>query len=218
MKYTGITFDDVHTFEDLNLILSVCPDMPPAKPKTTYIDIPGADGSLDLSEVHGEVRFSERENKYTFTMHPAEDLTWEEKMSEVSNLLNGKRMKMTLDKDEDYFWDVRVAVDSYESDKYLHQIVISVKAMPYKYRKYATVRQISLTGTEKTVNLTNGRKTVCPVIECSNDNTSITFENVTYNLSAGKHEILDIQLKQGLNNVTVSGAGTVTFTYQEGEL
>lgn len=218
MQNKGITFGEVHSYEDLNLILSVCPDMPPAKPKTTYIDIPGADGSLDLSEVHGEVRFSERENKYTFTMHPAEEMTWEEKMSEVSNLLNGKRMQMVLDKDADYFWDVRVTVDSYNSDKYLHQIVISVKAMPYKYRQYYTVREISLTGTENTVNLSNGRKTVCPVIECSNNDTSITFENATYKLSAGKHELLDIQLKQGLNKVTVSGTGTVTFTYREGEL
>ena len=218
MKYKGIAFDDIHTFDDLNLILSVCPDMPPAKPKTTYIDIPGADGSLDLTEAHGEVRFSERENNYTFTMHPAESMTWEEKMTEVSNLLNGKRMKMTLDKDEDYFWDVRVTVDDFASDKYLHQIVVSVRAMPYKFKQDITRRIVQLSGAAQTINLMNGRKSVYPTIECSNNNTVIVFGDATFNLSAGKHEILDIQLKQGLNTLTVSGSGTVIFSYQEGDL
>lgn len=218
MKYKGITFDDIHTFEDLNLILSVCPDMPPAKAKTNYIDIPGADGSIDLTEVHGEVKFSDRENKYTFTMMPNDSSTWEEKMTEVSGLLNGKRCKVILDKDEDYYWDARVSVDDFSSDKTLHQIVIAVKAFPYKYKQFVTKRTFGLTGTPTTVNLSNGRKSVCPVIECTNDNTIVTFGAATVNLSAGKHEILDFQLKQGSNNVTVSGSGTVTFTYQEGEL
>lgn len=218
MKYKGITFGDIHTFDDLGLVLSVCPDMPPAQAKTNYIEIPGADGDLDLTEVHGEVKYSARENQYTFTMMPDSTMTWEEKMSEVSGLLNGKRCKVTLDKDEDYYWDARVTVNEYASDRVLHQIVIGVKVQPYKLKQYVTKRTFNLTGTATTVTLTNGRKSVCPVIECTNDNTVITFGDLTVNLSAGKHEILDIQLKQGLNRVTVSGSGTVTFTYQEGEL
>lgn len=218
MKYKGITFGDIHTFDNLNLILSDCPDMPPAKPKTTYIDIPGADGSLDLSEVHGEVRFSDRENKYTFTMHPSEEMTWEEKMTEVSNLLHGRRFRMTLDKDEDYFWDVRASVDSYKSNKYLHQIVISVKAMPYKFKQNITRRVFELSSTPKSIVLVNGRKSICPSIECSANNTVVAFGGSSFNLSAGTHEILDIQLAEGINTLTVSGSGTITFSYQEGDL
>jgi hypothetical protein len=218
MKYKGILFDDIHSYDDLGLVLSVCPDMPPAQAKTNYLDIPGADGELDLTEVHGEVKFKARENKYTFTMMPGSPMTWEEKMSEVSGLLHGKRCKVTLDKDEDYYWDARVSVDDFNSDRVLHQIVIGIKAQPYKLKQYVTKRTVTLTETASTVNLSNGRKTVCPVIECTNDNTVVTFGDLTVNLSAGTHEILDIQLKQGLNKVTVSGTGTVTFTYQEGEL
>jgi hypothetical protein len=68
------------------------------------------------------------------------------------------------------------------------------------------------------INLTNGRKSVCPSIECSNDNTVIVFGGATFNLSAGKHEILDIQFVEGTNTLAVSGSGTVTFSYQEGDL
>ena len=218
MRYKGIAFGDIHTYDDLNLILSVCPDMPPAKAKTTYIDIPGGDGSLDLSEVHGEMKYSDRENKYTFSMHPWDSVTWEEKMQEVSSLLHGKRFKMVLDKDEDFFWDVRVTIDEFSSEKSLHQIVIAVRAMPYKYKTDVTKRTVQLSGQAQKVSLMNGRKSVCPVIECTNDNTVVVFGGAAFNLSAGKHEVLDIQLKQGLNEVTVSGTGTVTFTYQEGEL
>ena len=151
-------------------------------------------------------------------MHPQDATTWEEKMQEVSSLLHGKRMKMVLDKDEDYFWDVRVTLDDFSSEKYLHQLVISVKDAPYKLKQDITKRIVQLSAVPSVVNLMNGRKSVCPVIECTNDNTVVTYGDSTINLSAGKHEVLDIQLKQGLNKVTVSGTGTVTFTYQEGEL
>ena len=90
--------------------------------------------------------------------------------------------------------------------------------MPYKFKQDITKRIVNLSGVPTDINLMNGRKSVCPSIECSNDNTVIVFGDATFNLSAGKHEILDILLKQGLNKLTVSGSGTVTFLYQEGDL
>ena len=56
--YKGIYFDDLHSFHDLNLILA--PFVPtPAEPKEKYIDITGGDGSLDMTEALGEVKFKD---------------------------------------------------------------------------------------------------------------------------------------------------------------
>ena len=217
MIETGIYFDDIHSYYDLNLILSAS-EIPPATPKTSYVDVPGADGSLDLSETHGEVKFSDRECTFTFTVNPIDDMTWEERKTEVSNLLNGKRCKITLDKDEDFYYLGRCSVDEYASDKRINKIVIFAKVNPYKFKQNITVVKADLSSTPKTINIINSRKTVSPVITCTNNNTVVIYEGATYNMNAGEHKFLNIQLKEGNNTLTVSGGGSITFTYQEGEL
>lgn len=213
----GIYFDDVHSYDDLFLVLSE-KDIPPAAPKTTYIDIPGADGSLDLTEAHGEVKYKDRDCKFVFTMHPSDKTDFEEKKTEISNLLNGRICKITLDTDADYYYHGRCTVSDYLQDKNLKQFVITAKVNPYKQKQDVTAVTVALSETAKTVHLSNGRRFVVPFIECTNNNTVVVFGNTTFNLNAGTHKLLDIRLKDGINAVTVSGTGTVTFRYQEGEL
>lgn len=220
MIETGILFDDIHSFYDLNLILSAV-EISPAVPKTVYVDIPGADGALDLTEAHGEVKYSDRTHKFTLTMNPADDLSeaaWEEKKTEVSNCLNGRACRITLDKDPDFYWQGRCSVDTYKSDKRLRQFVVSARVRPYKFKQNETVVTFALTETAKTVSTTNSRRSVCPVITCTNDNTVIVFNGNTFNFGAGQHQDLKIRFTEGINQVTISGAGQVTFSYQEGDL
>lgn len=213
----GVSFGDTHTYYDLGLILSES-DIPPAEPKITYIDIPGADGSLDITEANGEVKFKDRELKFTFTIIPDDTITFEEKRTEVSNLINGRVFRITQDKDEEYYFEGRCTVDKYDSDKNFNQIVITAKVKPYKYKQEVTKKVINLTGTPTEVNISNSRKSVVPLITCTNDNTVIKFGGGTYYLGSGTHKILDILFVEGINGVTVSGSGAVTFEFQEGEL
>ena len=220
MIETGILFDDIHSFHDLDLILSAV-EIAPAIPKTVYVDIPGADGSLDLTEAHGEVKYSDRAHKFTLTMNPASDLSeaaWEEKKTEVSNRLNGRACRITLDKDPDFYWLGRCTVDSYISNKRLRQFVVSARVRPYKFKQNETVRAFDLNETAKTVSIPNSRRSVCPVITCTNDNTVIVFNGNTFTFNAGQHQNLNIRFTEGINQVTISGTGQVTFTYQEGDL
>ena len=131
----GVKFDDIHSYTDLNLVLSGV-NIPPAKPKTTFVDLPGANGSVDLTEALGEVKFADRECSFTFTVFPYED--FEEKKRQISNLLNGKRCNISLDKDPGYFWTGRCSVDSYESNKNLHKIVVKATVAPYKLKQDLT--------------------------------------------------------------------------------
>lgn len=220
MIETGIQFNNIHSYHDLGLVLSSV-DIPPAKPKTTYIDIPGGDGSADLTEANGEVKYYDRDAKFTFTMNPTGDLSemaWEEKKTEISNLLNGIDFKITLDKDDGFYYQGRCTVDSYLSDKRVRQFVISAKLKPYKLKKAETILRYNITPTIQTISITNSRKSVCPYIECSDNNTVVSFGSATYNFSAGLHRTLDIIFKHGINKVDISGNGTVAFRFQEGEL
>ena len=209
----GVWFDDVHSYTDLNLVLSEV-NLPPAIPKTTFIDIPGGDGSVDLTEALGEVKYKSREGSFTFTAFPTDD--FEVKKRQVSNLLNGKRCKIRLDKDPDYYWIGRCVVDEYASDKNVHTIVVAFVVAPYKLKNSLTTVTVPA-GTSVVRTLQNARKTVVPSITCTAEAT-ILFNGITFKFNSGTHKNLDIELKEGGNQVTVTSTKAVVFTYQEGDL
>lgn len=219
---TGVSFEVIgtgevfHSFRDLNLILAPFV-MPPAKPKTNLLEIEGMDGSLDLTEANGEVRYYDREPKFTFSVFPQDNSTFDERQTVVSNALNGKRCKITLDRDPDYYYIGRCTVSEYLCDKRLCRIVITATVAPYKLLQHETVVAFSLTDSAQTVYLGNSRKSVVPVITVTNS-AQVTFGGVSKQLSAGTHKYADFQLKAGNNAFVISGTGTITFTYQEGDL
>lgn len=209
----GIKFGDVHSYDDLNLVLSEV-SIPPATAKTNFVDIPGGDGSVDLTEALGEVKFEDRGCKFTFTVFPYED--FEVKKRKVSNLLSGKRCRIVVDKDPDYYWLGRCSIDEYASDKNLHKIVVGAVVAPYKL-KHDLTKAIVNAGTDVPVTLQNSRKTATPTITCTAKATVIFNGNI-FTFNAGTHKNLNITLVEGDNPVTVTSTGTVTFTYQEGDL
>ena len=209
----GIWFDDIHNYDNLNLVLSKV-DIPPATPKTNFIDIPGGDGSVDLTEALGEVRYKDRECSFTFTVMPTDD--FEEKKKEISNLLNGKRCKIVLDKDPGYCWEGRCSVNEYASDRNIHQIVVGAIVAPYKMKTQKTIVSVPA-GENVIVTLSNSRRTVIPTIT-NTDDATIVFNGNRYDLKAGIHTVLNIALIEGANTLTVTSLGTVKFTYQEEDL
>jgi len=219
MKALGIYFDDIHSYYDLDLFLAQDGvHIPPAQPKTNYVDLAGGNGSLDLTEAHGEVKYYDRPCKFTFTVNPSSDMTFDEKKTQVSNALNGKHCKIILDKDDEFYYLGRCTVNEYLQDRRLLQIVVTATVSPYKLKKNETVATFALTATEQTVSLKNGRKSVVPEITCTADNTVVVFGSVAKTLSAGTHKILDVYFTEGNNILKLSGSGTITFKYQEGEL
>lgn len=206
----GIKFNEVHSYRDLNLVAAPF-EIAPAKAKTNYLEIEGADGSLDLTEAHGEVKFSDREGSLTFYALPGDD--WEAKKTEVSNFLNGLQCKMTLDKDPNYYYFGRFTVNDYKSDKMLRQIVIDYRLKPYKYKKNITTKTLP-SGTH---NIVCDRMPVIPEITTT-ASTTFTFKGGSYTVGAGTNQLLNIRFTEGNNQITISTSGSVTFKYQEGAL
>lgn len=216
----GISFGGLHSFRDFNLILSGV-KIPPASPRENYVDIPGANGSVDLTEAFGEVKYQDRTGvTFTFYMNPAGDLSenaWEAKKTEISNRLNGLRCNIVLDADPDYFWSGRCKVNELSFNKKLRKIVVGARLAPYKAKINETRVTVSLTKSTQEVTLTNARKKVCPTIICTGGAT-LTVAGAEYVLSEGTHKLLDFQLSEGETTVSVSGTGTMTFVYQECDL
>lgn len=206
---------DKSAYADWNIILTKA-EIPLPAPKISTVDIKGADGVLDLSEVlTGEVRYDNRTMKLTFEM--LNDNDYYSLITEISNYLHGRMVTVTLSNDEDYYYKGRASIDSWECVKRKGTIVISVDCEPYKYQCIETVTTVTVTNQTKTITLINNRKTVCPTLTVTGTIT-LTIDGVDYELSEGKQQLINFKLFEGNNAVKVSGNGTLVITYRQGAL
>lgn len=213
----GITFGDLHSYKDLSLILTSKTIGSP-QAKTNTVDIPGGDGSIDLTDYFGEIYYYNRTLTFEFsTIIPQKDFL--ELFSKIQNALHGKKIKVILDEDDEFYYYGRISVDEWKSNKRIGKIVIEVDAEPYKYKVYKTSIIQDVSGTAEAV-LVNLKKSVVPKITTTSDVT-IVLGNTEFTLGAGTYEpenIPEFILKEGNNIITITGTSIVTFEYQEGEL
>lgn len=218
----GTDFGGVHSHRDLHLIQQLV-DIQPAEPKLNLINIPGADGSVDMSELPaGRILYNDRILTWTYALYPGDD--WHTKHREVSNALNGKRCRITLDNDPGYYYVGRVTVKKYNTDKLLRQITVEATCGPWILRLYPTVVTVDLTQTANDflpVILPNEKMTTVPTIVVT-EPTTLRWAGVTMEVSAGAvYRDTFIELQPGPNLLeakTDSRKGKITVTYQEGSL
>lgn len=213
----AVIFDDLHSYNDFRLILT-SKTIGKAEPKTEKIEVPCADGQLDYTEYFGEVKYKNRPLTFEFStiISPKDFLSL---YSRLQNLLNGRKMKITLTDDADYYYVGRVTVNEWASNKRIGKIVIDVDAEPYKLKQAQTVIHQTITGAT-VITCFNKRKRVIPEITAS---AEVFVEIGKYSKST--NEILfsndDIIFTQGQNFLRVkpvSGPADVTIKYQEGSL
>ena len=211
----GLTFDGIHTYNNLSLILTSKTIGQPTV-KTEYVEVLGADGQLDLTEAFGDVKYNNRKLTFVFSV-PEFNENWATIYTRVLNNFHGKKMKIVLDDDPDYYYIGRVNVSDYASSKRLGSITIDVDAEPYKYKQQLTIVTRTISGTA-TVDFYNSRKTVIPKF-VTNAQVQIVYNNGSYTIAgSGTHIIPNIIFKQGMNTLTFNGTATVAVQYQEGDL
>lgn len=212
----GVKFGDKHTFDDWGLVLTE-KSLGLPEPKTSGVEIEGADGELDTSEVlSGEIKFSNRLLTFKLTMTDNyEDFS--DKVTEIANYLHGRKMRIILDEDDLCYYYGRCAINEWLTDRRIGQIAISCNCEPYKYDLNETIIAATVTGETK-INVYGKRKTVCPTITVTGDVTMLVGDE-SVALSATKpNEILDFYIREGNNTLTFTGSGTVELSYIGGEL
>ena len=229
----GITFGTKHSYKDFGLILSK-KEISLPKPKVESISITGRDGDIDLTAALGDdVRFENRQLKFTFSIKDAR-MYWAKALSQLSNYLHGQKMRIILDADREFYYFGRCTVDQFSSDKAIGTIVVLCDVEPYKIEVNGTyepwlwdpfsfvdgiihITEVTVSGS-KTVNLINLRKVVSPTFICSATGMTATFDGTTYNMNKGENHMYGIRLKEGDNNVTFTGNGTIQIRYKGGTL
>lgn len=213
----GIRFGDLHSYDDLKLILN-SKELGAQKVKSKKLDIEGADGSLDLTEFFGVPRYEDVTHKFTFsTILPQNQFI--RQFTDIKNAIHGKKMRIILDDDPLFFWAGRCHVSGFTSEKGVGKVEIECDCEPYKYRIEKTVVTQAVSGTQA-ITLTNGKKRAVPEVTIQTDTSlNIAFgSGNVWDLSIGSYTLPELELAHGENVVTVTGTGTITFTWQEGDL
>lgn len=156
----------IDAWEDWHIVSSKRPVINPPELKTQTIEIPGANGSIDVSEVL--TRYPLYNNRTgSFEMYVVNGYgDWVDRYQEISNYLNGERIKMILEDDPMYYYEGRIKVNEWQSNPNWSTIVLNYTLSPFKREIYETDYFIN-SGTEELDADIIGVEPVVPIISGS---------------------------------------------------
>lgn len=232
--FAGVKIDDIHMLQDMGLALSRTDCVQPPEVKTNIQDIPGADGSADLTEsLTGRPTYYNREIKMEFG-RGLDRNKWPNMYSRIMTLFHGKQVKVIFDDDPNYYYTGRATVSDYKRTQTLGTLLITVNADPYKYELLSSlddwlwdtldfeegiIRDYkNLVVNERLdVNIIGQVKVIVPII-ISDSDMLVEWHGEQYPIVPGNNKIYDIEIPAGENVLTFIGYGTVSIDYRGGIL
>lgn len=181
--------------------------------KTSTVDVPGSDLTLDFTEALGGVHYKNRTITLVFlSLEPWDDSIANDQR--LKNAIHGRKMNISFDDDPDYYWVGRINVGDWTFYKGASKIQVTIDAEPYKYR----ARETTKSSGAGTVKLKNGRMPVVPYVSTTGE-TTLAWTGHSVTLSSGADQIIpQLVLEEGTTTITITGSATVTFRYREGSL
>ena len=205
------------SFDDFGLLISSRKISQPKK-KIIKQEIPFSNIVYDFSKINGEIYWDERELTYTFDI--AENST--EEMERIKSEVYDWLMNIH---DEDIFdpyisnFHFHGSFDGESWDEDFGQGVIEVSFIVYPYMianeetnevlDFHTVDEVSITVENKSSHR------IIPEITVVLTEKEIEFNGVKYSLDVGVHTLSDFYLEPGINEMKVSGGGSMILRYRE---
>ena len=231
----GVTIGEKHTLKDWNLgWTAITLGFP--EPKTYEQDVPGADGTLDITEAvtGGDVKYKNRSLTLEFETPDEDFFEWGSIVSDIANYLVGKKMKIILDTDPSFYYIGRLTIDVEKTDRINGKLVMSGEVDPYKYEVASSLEDwlwddfnfetdiireygsIKVSGKYELC-IPGRRKRIIPTIECDSI-MEVTYNGISYTLQKGKSKVFDIWLTEGDNILIFKGNGLISVDYRGGSL
>lgn len=231
---SGVTFaDKIHAERDWGLkLLSIYIPMP--DPKEQQVDIPGGDGSIDLTEINGRPAYKDRSGvELVFDLLDGDYEIWFMKYSEFAKKVHGKKVKMVLDDEPEHYYMVRLNLDGKKTNPVYSRVTLSGTAEPFKYDLFASnedwlwdsfnfetgvireLQDLSITSDSNTVNILGACIDTPPVfIVTEADNLKLTYEGMTYTLKVGRNRFPAVRVGEQDVTLTFSGTGKLSVEYR----
>lgn len=234
---TGIKIGEYHTWKDWNLYLQKISIDYPVR-KEYKVSVSGMDGSIDLSEIltAGEPRYQNRTLSFNFEFV---DGSYEEmlsKISQISNKINGKRLRIILDEDPQFYYEGVVQIKADKTNSMVSSFDIAVEADPYKYNVLSStdawtwdnfsfqtgitivLKDIKITLENRKVLVPGNKDEACiiPMIHVTRlvNPMAILYGGKTYALKQGRNRFPQIKVGRGETILEFTGEGTVNIEYR----
>lgn len=236
----SITFGSKNSWTDWHLVPSSRPVFAPPKTKTNYVDIPGMNGSLDLSEaVSGRPVYENRQGSFDFyaDVQYKDEGSWIELYSEIMAYLHGQRMEAYLDDEPYYRYVGRFEVDSWTSGDG-NAITINYDVYPYKMEPYwsdedwlwdpfdfenGVIRNFKSLTVEGslTVSIPKTQDWSAPTITVKSTDGSgmdVSYNDKRHHLNDGVNRNPNLMVKNSDAKFTFTGNGTISMRMRGGIL
>ena len=229
------TLNGKHTYTDYGLYVTNNDPVEPPEVKAEYIEIPGRNGQIDLTEaLTGYTVYNNRQIVLELGGKKRSQ-DWPGFMSNFLNELHGQSVTVIFDNDPSYYYVGRATVESdYEKGNEIARFTLTINAEPYKYSNQSTTEpwlwdpfsfvdgviryynQIQVDGTAQ-IQVLGSEIPVIPIFTASAA-MQVQFNGQTYDLAAGNNKIYDIVLMDQAYTLTFTGTGTVSINYMAGGL
>lgn len=227
----SLIIGEKNTWTDWHLIPAKRPSVSMPQIRTKFIEIPGAFGTLDLTELlTGCPVYGDRTGSWEFIMDPdREDMTsWANLYQTIAMYVHGRRRRVVFTDDPEYYYEGRLAVAGLESEDGYTTLTINYELDPYKLPVHDPFSdwlwdpfdfETGVIG-DSTVYTVDGSLRVqvygmenefSPAIKCS-DPMTLQYDGRYYSLIKGLNYVHEIVLQNGTNWFEFTGNGTVQIS------
>ena len=140
--YHSITIGDKNTWDDWHLVPTSRPLVNPPEVKESYLEIPGGDGVLDLTtSLTSKPQYRHRTGTWQFIVITDYDGVshiskgrWATLFSDMMAYLHGKKHRVILDDDPNYYYEGRFSVSGWSSSPSSGYSTVAINYVLYPYK------------------------------------------------------------------------------------
>ena len=127
----SVTFGEYNSWDTWHLIPTGRPSIAPPAVKTNFVEVPGGNGSLDMSNaLTGYPTYGDRTGSITFMC--LDKRPWQEIYDSILYALHNKSMRMTLSEDPNFYYEGRFEASQWQTNADYSTIDISYTLKPFK--------------------------------------------------------------------------------------
>lgn len=220
-----IPYDPIrNTYRNWYLVPSKRPVFSTPAVKKHVVEIPGGDGSIDMTEaLAGRPTYSNRTGSFEFYVlndyseYGPKVYDWVSIHEDLMAFLHGQRRYAVLEDDPGYFYDGRFTVDDWSSESDYARVTIGYDVAPFKYKVDPTdiTLEQGTIGTESGGNAEGdnaARSVGDPILFHKGDRIRMESSGLYGNV----HHLTQVMYYPGSTIASYRSGGYVAHTYNEG--